>query len=668
MLIENRRITPAMMAAHLAALNRLTPFEVRQARFFASCLPDKEHRDDLELLLLLLLACLCRGYPRARTEDLAAGVIGKGGTGDDLMIFENDRAVHQAIVAWYTHLMLEDCRACLKPLLGTGLVAEHCTQPLVIYDVGRRTVSFQALFASEKVLSERIPEMLAEADAAFDVQKAALSIGNALQKSFGDRSPHIRQIAASVLAIQNRFVIISGGPGTGKSTVIHLVLRAVCDYHGIAADQAVLCAPTGRAKARLLEAVTKNLPQEDPFSEIEAFTIHALLETGNRGLTDEHYRSYLPYRLIVVDEASMVDITLFASLIDMMAPGCRMLIAGDMEQLPPVEAGAVLGDLTCRFAEAQDKASLSDACVKEIGAVATTIGNIDERETLPSLMTSATGMLVDHIVFLTHNYRSERGILAWWEQRTGGGAAADVASVKYYTCKSVPLHPGAADYLEALLDEYIRKWHATVYAEWKSVIRPLLLAGDTSAQNPAVAGMLQKLIGMSKIVCCINNGRFGKNGVNRQCDRILRRLAGESAGRTVWHDGQPIIVHRNQHQGVSLYNGDTGIVCEIDGVFHGCFPSRNTVIALPVDRIVEPDLAYAVSVHKAQGSEYDDVMLIVPDAPAVHLSRQLVYTAITRARRTVCIVDPAERLRDMTKLSKEERYGVLREIFREEGE
>ena len=196
-----------------------------------------------------------------------------------------------------------------------------------------------------------------------------------------------------------------------------------------------------------------------------------------------------------------------------------------------------------------------------------------------------------------------------------------------------------------------------VYKPWKESLRLLI---DKIPKQHVSCGRLRKLIGVRRLLCCVNEGSR-RNRANSDCDAISQ--AEGMTGRIYrWHDGQPVIVNRNQ-ENLGLYNGDLGIVLEDDEGLWGCFPVQDGVLRVPVERISDLDQAYAISVHKSQGSEFEEIMLLVPENSSMPVSRQLIYTAITRAKHRVCIVDPGKLISNESLLPVEERYSLLSEIL-----
>lgn len=678
---DSKPLSPRTLGAYLQAIGRIGPFERRQAGFFAARFGNARYRDDFHTLLLFMLAALRAGHPRMRKETAAAVLASGlrvnelekrlGGEEEriavmrELALASSDR-IAGAVKKWFDRVLCETTLRGMEPLVKDGLVFGSETQPLVICDCGRGSFGFEAYHASETFLFREIPRLLNADFAPLDEKRAVHAVHDALGVCFNGRKAHARQVASVLLALSEQFSIVSGGPGTGKSTVVHAIVRAVSDYHGISPAAIAVCAPTGRAKARLLDAIRRNLSPDDPFAGLHSATIHSLLGSlASAGTFDsEEYCAHptLPWGLVVVDEASMVDMRLFAQLLFSLSPECRIVLVGDMEQLPPVEAGAVLGDLTADFSRAGDRGTFSRERLETIRAIMESLDDPYEAGELSSLGTERRGLLIDHAVFLTHNFRSDRAILDWWNKGQPDGNAAVVPQQEGARSPSVTHINGRQ---AVLLDEWLDLWVRArladngSYALWNGIRRELL-----SADPQRIAGCthtLRAIIEECRILCCVHEGPFGRITVNGTCDRIFRSLKGEKAGKR-WHDGQPIIVNCNQPSASGVYNGDLGVILDAGEMFMACFPLSSTVLVLPAERIAGLDAAYAVSVHKAQGSEFGEVMLILPDVSTMPITRSLVYTGITRAKSRITVIDPASVLLDRTALPRDERYGLLREL------
>ncbi len=435
------------------------------------------------------------------------------------------------------------------------------------------------------------------------------------------------QRRAAVMAVLRRFAIISGGPGTGKTSTVVKLLALLVEQAAAAGQKRpilTLVAPTGKAAARLVESIQsakKSLPCDDAVKRDiaeEATTIHRCLRPipGRPGRFRHDAENPLATDLVLVDEASMVDLALMVRLLDAVPPTARLILLGDRDQLASVDAGAVLGDL-CN-AEASRGFSAGFA-----GRVAEITG-----DPVPSSASARpdTGVW-DCVAHLTKSYRyaesSGIGVLA------RAVNAGDVAAVRRILSSGdypdVTLHPfpetGTGDELRALLVEGYR---------------PYLTATGAAAKFTA--------FNRFRVLCAHRHGPHGVDDTNDLAERALgsARLLTRS-GAT--YAGRPVLVTTNDYN-VRLFNGDIGLILEDE-------PARGRLVAtfstpdgktrsLAPTRLPPHQTAFAMTIHKSQGSEFDEVVVLLPPGISPILSRELVYTAVTRARSRVTIFGDAE--------------------------
>jgi len=400
-----------------------------------------------------------------------------------------------------------------------------------------------------------------------------------------DETVDWQRIAAET-AILYPFCIISGGPGTGKTSTVIKILQLLFSQNSQL--NIALTAPTGKAAARLQETIsqtphliTHQLPQE-------TYTIHRLLGS----LPHSPYFTYnaqnqLPYDVIVVDEASMVDLALMAKLVQAIPITARLILLGDKDQLASVEAGTVLGDI-CTAAE-----------------------NTFEK----------SNVLQQHIVLLQKNYRfnedSSIGQLAK-AVRLGRGeqALALLKSPLYDDIHWSPLV--TADRLLATLAKDVIQGF-TPYLQ---------------AQQPAeILAAFEQF----RILCALRQGPTGVIAMNRMIEHILT-TQGKIKGHYRWYHGRPIMITRNDYA-LKLYNGDIGIILwNENNELLAYFPSPDGQIRhfLP-NRLPAHETVYAMTIHKSQGSEFKNILLLLPEHDSPVLTRELIYTGMTRAKQTLHI-------------------------------
>jgi exodeoxyribonuclease V alpha subunit len=430
------------------------------------------------------------------------------------------------------------------------------------------------------------------------------------------------QKVAAFAAARHRFAVVSGGPGTGKTFTVARILALLVAQSPGRPPAIALAAPTGKAAARLQEAIqeakaTLALPPALGAAIPEtASTLHRLLE-GRPGTPYFRYHADrpLPADIVVVDEASMVDLALFAKLTVALRPRARLILLGDKDQLASVEAGAVLGDICDTGRDHGYSRAFAEACRRATG------------ERIPADDTAAPG-LGDRIVSLRKSYR--------FGETSGIGAL------------SRAVNAGDASRAGAIV-----RGAGTGDVAWRDLpppeAVPRLLAAWITAHDvapPAAgdpAGLLERF-GRTRILCALREGPYGVRQVNLLVERFLREK-GRIGGGGPWYAGRPVMVTKNDY-GLGLFNGDIGMALadpEHRGDLRVFFPAGGgKVRSFPPLRLPEHEAVYAMTVHKSQGSEFDDVLFLMPDRDVPVLTRQLVYTAVTRAKRTLWVAGREE--------------------------
>ena len=467
----------------------------------------------------------------------------------------------------------------------------------------------------EKKLIDFLKERTAEA--ALPADEASLRAGLARLFPSPDPGETDWQKVAALASAWKRFCVISGGPGTGKTFTVAKILALLLEQKNPGPLRMALAAPTGKAAARLQEALIKareRLDCPDPVKAalpLEAFTLHRLLKP----IPESPYFRYdsknpLPFEVVVIDEASMVDLALLSKLVQALPPQSKLILLGDKDQLASVEAGAVLGDI-CGFEENHGfSRDFRDAYQRITG----------ERLEVGAEEDSGTGMR-DVIIPLKKSYRF--------------GSSSGIGAVS----RAVNEGDGAGAY------DLLRDTNAADI-RWRDLPRPealgaamkdLAISGFSGYFQPIRAGKIFDLFGRFRILCALREGPYGVQALNRLMEQLLRQ-EGLIRQEGRWYPGRPVMVTKNDYP-LRLFNGDMGITLpDPDGnhelrVF---FPSPDGgVRKFPPLRLPEHETVYALTVHKSQGSEFDRVLLILPDRDAPVLTRELIYTGITRAREQV---------------------------------
>ena len=452
-----------------------------------------------------------------------------------------------------------------------------------------------------------------------------------------------RQKVAAITSAFKKFCVISGGPGTGKTTIIAKILAMLIEQTGKEKSLRIfLTAPTGKATARLSESIgniKKKLNCKDYIKAAiptEAFTIHRLLKTIIRSPFFRHNsENPLPADIVVVDEASMVDLPLMSKLIQAVPVDARLILIGDSDQLASVDPGSVLGDI-CGNKSLRGFTTNFVNKVEEL---------TDEKITDSIKQHKGIKALHDCIVVLKKNYRfaDSSGIGGLSHAVKLGDIDKTLDLLKNKNDRSIIFEEilSADNFKQILTDKVVE-----FYSEYLRTDDP---------------GRALKLFNRFKILCAVKMGQFGVYAVNKIIEQILRR---ENLIQTenLWYKGRPILITSNDYK-LSLFNGDIGITMPIQGSasndMHVFFRGTSGELKqfLPY-RLPQHETVYAMTVHKSQGSEFENVFLVLPDKDYPVLSRELIYTGITRASQSVTILGKEEVLRTSISRVIERKSGL----------
>ncbi|MGJ9416838.1 exodeoxyribonuclease V subunit alpha [Massilia sp. CMS3.1] len=445
-----------------------------------------------------------------------------------------------------------------------------------------------------------------------------------------EQKPDWQKLACAV-ALRGSVAIITGGPGTGKTyTVARLLALLFAVAPGAAQQRIALAAPTGKAAARLKQSIDKALTdlaervgEALPLRELTARmgaarTLHSLL--GARPDTRSfahHAGNPLDVDVLIVDEASMVHLEMMASLLDALPPGATLILLGDKDQLASVEAGAVLGDL-CHDAQAGGYSQETADYVFEASG-----------EELPPEYLGTAGPLAQQTVMLRHSRRF-------------GGPIGQLA---------LAVNAGDAESAEAVLrggGEGALRWiegahqHQVVslaLAGYQPYLE-LLRTGPDGAHEDWVRAVLQRFEAF-RILCAVREGEWGLAGLNTAIEASLQ-TAGLLRRSSEWYVGRPVMVTRNDY-GTRVFNGDIGLTLGDParaGSLRVYFLEGDEVRSVLATRLRSVETAYAMTVHKSQGSEFRHTVLVLPEDRHGILTRELVYTGITRASLEFTLVTP----------------------------
>jgi exodeoxyribonuclease V alpha subunit len=451
-----------------------------------------------------------------------------------------------------------------------------------------------------------------------------------LSRLFPDRSQEDLdwQKVAAFTALSRGFSVISGGPGTGKTTTVAKILALLLKSRGPEKLRIGLVSPTGKGASRLEGAIRKvkeSLDCEDRIRDAipeEASTIHRLLGTiGGSPYFRHHEDNKLPLDALIVDEASMVDLALMSKLVQALPLESRVILLGDKDQLASVEAGAVLGDICDAGQSLPFSKSFSHGLQRLLGC-----------KIEPEEVNGDAPSMRDCIVFLTKSYRfkADSGIAAVSHAVNDGDGERALSIIE---------NEGHED----IEWKDFRHLH-----DWGRVLKEMVIQGFGAFLKAADPFDAFARLDDFRILCGLREGPYGVEAVNSMVERMLReehliKVDGQ------WYPGRPVLITRNDYN-LRLFNGDMGIALPDPGagdelrVFFQ--DSEGRLRKFHPLRLPEHEAMYAVTVHKSQGSEFDEILFLLPDRDSPVLTRELIYTAITRARERVQIWGNADVFRD----------------------
>ncbi|HBH28470.1 MAG: exodeoxyribonuclease V subunit alpha [Desulfofustis sp. PB-SRB1] len=472
------------------------------------------------------------------------------------------------------------CLRCTKEqqeiLLRTTVVSSDGSGPLVL-SYGR--LYFSRYFDYETSLTNRLADLCRETVAVSPPDELFAQLFPTA--TTGDDM----QLCAARMCATRRLGIITGGPGTGKTTVVVRICALLQSFHN-GGLRIALAAPTGKGATRLQELVRhqiQSLPISDrikPAMVDTAHTIHRLLGASRHATRFRHHAGNpLPYDLVVVDEASMIDLALMAKLVDALGARTQLILLGDKDQLASVESGAVLAE--CASA------------------------------------------LPDNLVELRNSYRFNEEIRRL-AQAINNGAEDDVCAIL-----------GDNQSKSCLLAE--ERWFEQVVERYAACMSAAHAIGKPS-EYPALFQRFSEF----RVLCALRRGPYGVAGLNQRVERALSSR-GHDIDPGGWYVGRPVLITRNDYQ-LNLFNGDIGLCLpdpEHDGELSVWFEtSAGGYVGYPPSRLPAHETAWAMTVHKSQGTEFSRVVVVLPAEDSRVLCRELLYTAVTRARTQVIIVGP----------------------------
>lgn len=463
-----------------------------------------------------------------------------------------------------------------SPIVAVGVDGDP-SRPLRL--IGE-TVYLDRYWRQEQRIGRALDEATLRESPVVDEEKLESALGRLFGS--GDSDVDLQRRAAEVAA--HRWVsVLAGGPGTGKTTTVARLLAALQDQAN-GSLRVALAAPTAVAAKRLTLAARHaagafDQADRERLGNLEAVTLHRLLgwRAGSRTRFRHDRENRLPFDVVVVDEASMVSLTMMSRLVDALRPRARLVLVGDPDQLASIEAGAVLGDLVQRMEH-------------------------DERHSVVRLSE-------------VHRYSTQIHALAEAVRSGQPDRVLDVLD-------------GSDEHIEFVEDAHVQG------------LRDDVVAAGTALHEAARRGNGQQALErlrQHQILCGHREGPYGVAHWTAQSEEWLRAVIRGYASDGRWYVGRPLLVTRNDYQ-LRLFNGDTGVIVDVDGQARAAFLRDGAVDLLAPSRLSEVQTVHAMSVHRAQGSQYDRVTLVLPPVESPLLTRELLYTGLTRAKEHVRII------------------------------
>ncbi len=418
----------------------------------------------------------------------------------------------------------------------------------------------------------------------------AAATRDALDRLLGDSTSQHR---AALRALEGRLAVIAGGPGTGKTYTVGALLVALAEADPARFPLVAVCAPTGKAAARLGEALhdqaaaTENPAVVETLARVDPSTIHRLLGwTWGRSRFARNEHNRLPHDLVVVDEMSMVSLPLAARLLAAVRDDATVVLVGDPFQLESIEAGTVMADI---------------------------VGPAADPEPPPA-------PIRERVTVLERVYRFEEDspIAAFAEavRRGDGDTALDLLA-----------GTDRLRWVQAPTGEGFEEMWATITDQRARLV--------DLAQHDDAAGALAAL-GEVAVLCAHRQGPAGVSGWSRRIEAALDERYPGLRWKGEWYPGRPVMITRNDYT-LDLYNGDIGVAVGPPERMRAVF-ERGELRTFPLSHLTEHTTVHAMTIHKSQGSQFDQVVVILPDEESRLLTRELLYTAVTRARKRVWVV------------------------------
>ncbi len=473
----------------------------------------------------------------------------------------------------------------------------------------------------ETIVKNFIEERVNEYD---DISDLKNDINNLFLENEVEGQPNWQKVAA-ILALRAKFSVISGGPGTGKTTTVGKVLALCLQKNNKLKIK--LVAPTGKAADRLQESINKfKLEYQDKLNKDILELIPENAETVHRflGLFDNKMKynknSLAPVDLLLIDEASMVSLPLFAKIFSALPKHCKVILLGDKDQLMAVENGNVLRDITV----SKNLNTFSEDFVNCVNDI--TDNNLQ--------LNTNTSVLNDLTVHLEYSWRFKNdsgiGLLSKLVNETTPTTQIDDFNklfLKYNDISIININ-------ENLEKEFVKNYCLKNLKNYMNAV-------NTNDLKEAISTLSQ-----SKILCAVNDGAYGVNEINSMIEKILFPYIKDK-----FYHGQPILITENNYK-LKLMNGDIGIIfLNKSNQLEAYFPqSDGSFMEYSPSSLEGHTKAFAISIHKSQGSEFENIAIVLPKNHNKILTKELIYTAITRAKKSCTIISSTSQIHKIAQI------------------
>jgi exodeoxyribonuclease V alpha subunit len=613
-----------------AGLN-LAPESVHLAAELAALEPALEFDDRLALIVLILVSLVA--LQEGSTRFPVTGAISEG---------PMRRVLGSLCATGFGDDAADKIAASIETLLrsnrASALVGQRGDEykPLLYIEP---YISDHNIFQRERELANRLAALLTTTQAQVDAEKLADALRDVIARPVIVQGQQIvltdEQCEVVGASARTGLTVVSGGPGTGKTSIVVAIMRLMVRL-GVDPSEIVLAAPTGKAAYRMGECVGESLTRienRDAVDQalldahLEPATIHRLLGYSPESGRFRHHRNNpLSAKVIIVDEGSMLDVTLMERLTNAIQPEARLILLGDANQLPSVAAGSVFRDLVPSLA--QDSGPLSAASMR--------LGVNHRMNTQSaagrSILLAARSINDGDVTLLNAVDESNTPIVP----RRSSPKELAFAGVEFLATSSRDFGP------------FLDRWYAERVRGGREIAE---LVGHEYVErdsrfDDADCERLRQLFahaGKSRILCVTRVFETGADQINARLHSRAAESAGLAAERLPFAVGEPLIVLRNDYER-GLFNGDNGIRLWVrrgaaSQIPMAIFPRGDNFVAFRFDALREfVELGYAMTVHKAQGSEFDSIAIVLPEQPVAVLTRELIYTAVSRSRASVVIV------------------------------